>query len=428
MGALQAIRAARRGQALIELSLSLPLLLLIFFGGLVAGLGVDDKVLGAGAVAAGARVGGELGDGNTNQPSPLTQDAVDFSIATSVAAQASQMPHAHSFELYIFPGASGAFNRGLHFDHWSLVGSPLRPVRDPSQQTYALAERAPAPPGGTPNYVGVYLAWTYDPPAAGYASKINMDDLSVHPVPQPPPAPPGAPGHAIPRSVSMRGGVTGHFYNMIPNKAPAQEGLFDDPADPRVTEYWTQSFSQVDFDPPAEANLGGCPQNITAQTRPFTNLNPSNCSTVVAQGMHGGRLWQAGQFAPGSTDSRPFPVTFEAAFTGTLHVTQHGFYDLHIYSDDGFILGMGGGASYYDGADSPRIFHNPPPRGTTYLNALPILDCWNDGSSPAQRTFRVSFPTDNVDYPFEIDYSEIRDADLTLVFGSSLGDPIPAGN
>ena len=412
---LARIRACRRGQAMVELALVLPLLLTVFIGGLVAGLAVDNKVIGAGAVAAGARVAGQLGDG-TASPHATNQAWVDNAIVTAVLTQARSMPHASRIEIVIFPGSSGVLNLNGHHDRWYVDPDTGRPTPAPGEQTYPLSERAPQRDmQRDPNFIGVYMKWRYDPPAAGYATRIDMDELSIAPVLTPPPTPPPAPGHAIPRALSMPGGVTGHFYN----KVSATDSRFDNPN--RVTEYWTQNFSQLDFNPPAEANLG-CSQNINVRTRPFTNLNPGNCTTVIAEGTHNGIHYRAGEFPPGSNDWTQFPVTFQAAFTGTLHVTRAGSYNMHIYSDDGFILGIGNGAS----SDAGRFWQNPPPGGT-YLSNLPVLECWNDASSPAQRSFNIYFPTPDADYPFEIDYTETFAQDISLVFGSELADPIQGG-
>jgi RHS repeat-associated protein len=95
---------------------------------------------------------------------------------------------------------------------------------------------------------------------------------------------------------------------------------------------------------------------------------------------------------------------------------------LHVYSDDGWILGVGrsGGAqpSYVRG---DRV--NAP--SVTPLRGFKVLGADNQPSSPTLSTVTVHFPQPGV-YPVELDYTECCGGDLTFVLGTDTTTPTPA--
>jgi hypothetical protein len=112
------------------------------------------------------------------------------------------------------------------------------------------------------------------------------------------------------------GTLQGAFY-----QNPNNSGSFDlTPGNSSGLLAFTQSFSSVDFNPPASASIlcsngtGG----VNETTRPFTDIVPNpdgTCAQVVAQG----NGYQAGS-TPGCSPSPGTLCAFEAVFTGSLSV------------------------------------------------------------------------------------------------------------
>lgn len=71
------LRDTRRGQAMVEMAMLLPVLLLLFLGAWTASNLIDDNDAAAQATRAGARLAAELGNGSA---SGLTQTQVDTDI------------------------------------------------------------------------------------------------------------------------------------------------------------------------------------------------------------------------------------------------------------------------------------------------------------------------------------------------------------
>jgi RHS repeat-associated protein/uncharacterized repeat protein (TIGR01451 family) len=175
---------------------------------------------------------------------------------------------------------------------------------------------------------------------------------------------------------------------------------------------WTQSFPTIDFNPPA----GSIPDNITGvnvDTRPFTDVTTNTVGdftgTIVAEG---GDSLQAGV---GSL------YGFDAAFTATMVVAQAGDMTFNFYDDDGFILGIGGGATPVSGT----LVNQPI---ATAVDGYPVMGAYNDPTSPAGHQVTVDFPSAGV-YPYEVDYSECCGGQLALTMATSNGEGVPpAGN
>src|SRR5205807_6965278 len=72
-------RRRQRGQALVELAISVPVLLWLLLGSFDASVLVSDKVIAGYATRQGARLAAEIGGSETNNP-PATQTSIDQNV------------------------------------------------------------------------------------------------------------------------------------------------------------------------------------------------------------------------------------------------------------------------------------------------------------------------------------------------------------
>jgi len=194
-------------------------------------------------------------------------------------------------------------------------------------------------------------------------------------------------------------------------------GVFNIPS--TQSAVFSQSFPTVDFNPPA----GTIPFNITGvgvNTRPFTDIttdvNGNFTGSVAAQGPDAqGSLHQAGV---GDL------FTFNAVFTGTYKVATAGNVTFNFFSDDGFIFGVGGGASRVSG---PMV--NAPASGLTPFQGYPVMGSFNQPTSPVANSITVNFPSAG-SYAYEVDYSECCGGQVSLTMATSTSGHgvAPAGN
>src|SRR5580698_10109344 len=77
------LRDTKRGQAMVEMALLLPVLMLLFLGSWTAANLIDDNNASGQATRAGARLGAELGNGSALG---LTQNQIDTDILDQVHA------------------------------------------------------------------------------------------------------------------------------------------------------------------------------------------------------------------------------------------------------------------------------------------------------------------------------------------------------
>jgi RHS repeat-associated protein len=94
---------------------------------------------------------------------------------------------------------------------------------------------------------------------------------------------------------------------------------------------------------------------------------------------------------------------FSAVFTGNFVVAQAGNYTINVFSQDGFIFGVGNGATSVSGVNI-----NPPANGITVFSQppnvpIPVMSANNGPSSGASTPIVVAFPTAG-SYPYEFDY------------------------
>ncbi|MBV9181153.1 MAG: Ig-like domain-containing protein, partial [Acidobacteria bacterium] len=202
------------------------------------------------------------------------------------------------------------------------------------------------------------------------------------------------------------GTILGRFF------VSGNSGQFNTP--PTATPAFTEYFPTIDFNPPA-GTVPGTPSSINVNTRPFTDvttdINGNFTGSIVAQG-------NGYQAAVGPM------FTFQAVFTGLLTIKTAGNKTINFYSDDGFIVGIGGGATRVSG---PMV--NVPSSGTTPFYGLTVMGAYNTNTVPVANAVVVNFPTPGT-YPYEVDYSECCGGQdvLTMAVGgtSSSGVP-PAG-
>lgn len=186
-------------------------------------------------------------------------------------------------------------------------------------------------------------------------------------------------------------------------------GGFNTP--PTATPAFTQEFPTIDFNPPA-GTIPGNNSGIGVNTRPFidvtTDLNGNFTGSIIAQG----NGVQAGLNTL---------FTFQAVFTSTFTVASAGDVVLSFFSDDGFILGVGGGATRGSG---PLL--NVPPSGLTAFENLPVMGAFNSATAPVGNTIVVHFPAAGT-YPYELDYTECCGGQevLTMTVGQTNSKGVP---
>jgi YD repeat-containing protein len=190
---------------------------------------------------------------------------------------------------------------------------------------------------------------------------------------------------------------------------------------PDQTPVFTQSFPQIDFDPPP-GTVPGNTSGVDYNTRPFTDVLTDGTGayrgTLIAQGTDGqGQHYQAGV---GALDA------MQVVFTGDFLVAQAGdlTFTLNLYTDDGFLIGVGNGASPGGG-----IAVNLPPSGVTPFEQLPLMGGFNSASYPARYvSLTVHFPGPG-SYPYELDYFECCSGGLSITMTAtptgSGSQPIP---
>jgi uncharacterized repeat protein (TIGR01451 family) len=187
--------------------------------------------------------------------------------------------------------------------------------------------------------------------------------------------------------------VTGNFYAV-----PSSASTFV--AQPGDTPAFGQSFPTLDFNPPAGV-VPDTPAGVDPTTRPFTDVTTDEAGvadgTIVAQG----NGIQAG-VGPLSQ--------FDAAFTADFVVAKPGDVTFNIIADDGFLLGVGGGASRVNGT-----YENPPASNQSPFQGYQLVAAYNQsgGSGPSTYPVTVHFPQAGT-YPYELDYFECCGGGLSL--------------
>jgi RHS repeat-associated protein len=200
--------------------------------------------------------------------------------------------------------------------------------------------------------------------------------------------------------------VTGRFYQASPDA----DGFTATPADQPV---FAQEFPNIAFNPP-ELSVPGNQTGVGPAARPFTDV------TVGVDGRaNGGTL-------PAEGNARQAGVgelqAFNAVFIGSFVARQAGEVTVSVIADDGFILGVGGGASRVSGP-----LDDPPGSGTTPFERLAVMGAHNDpsaGPSTYPVTFTVPGPGT---YPYELDYFACCSGGMSLVLVTTGAKDTPGG-
>jgi RHS repeat-associated protein len=188
--------------------------------------------------------------------------------------------------------------------------------------------------------------------------------------------------------------VTGNFF-----AEPAGTSTFV--AKPGDAPAFSQTFPDIAFDPP-QGLLPIPPGAPNPATVPFTDV------VTDAGGAYAGTLPAAANgYQAGANTGAGDLTAFDAALSGKLTVAQPGYLTLGVISADGFLFGVGGGASAFSGA-----LQGAPASGRTSFAGYPLVAASNscipatvDGSAAAPGDFPVTIhlPAAGT-YPYEIDY------------------------
>ena len=169
-------------------------------------------------------------------------------------------------------------------------------------------------------------------------------------------------------------------------------------ATPQQTPAFVQAFPTINFNPP-QGTVPGAPPNVDVVSRPFTDvttdLNGNYTGSIVAEG-------------DGLQAGVNTLFDFNAVFTGTFIAAQAGDVSFRFFSDDGFIFGVGNGATRVSGAAT-----GIPPSGLSPFENLPVMGAFNVPTPPVGNVVTVHFPAAGA-YPYEVDYSECCAGALVL--------------
>jgi Flp pilus assembly protein TadG len=164
-------RRRQRGQALVELAISVPVLLWLLLGAFDASVMVSDKVIAGYATRQGARLAAEIGGLETNPG--LTTMQIDNNIVQNVLAVADAMNYStlQEIDIYAPRAASGVFNPGT--DLYSKFNGNGTFV----SSNFPISSREQIPPNETS--IGVRLLWVYRPPTGFATFTIVLNEFTV---------------------------------------------------------------------------------------------------------------------------------------------------------------------------------------------------------------------------------------------------------
>jgi Flp pilus assembly protein TadG len=164
-------RRRQRGQALVELAISVPVLLWLLLGSFDSSVMVSDKVIAGYATRQGARLAAEIGGIETNPT--LTTTQVDNNIIQNVLAVASAMNYSSLQEIDIYAprAANGVFNPGTDlYSKYTGSGTFV-------SSNFPISLREQITPNETS--IGVRLTWIYRPPTGFATFTILLNEFTV---------------------------------------------------------------------------------------------------------------------------------------------------------------------------------------------------------------------------------------------------------
>jgi len=194
---------------------------------------------------------------------------------------------------------------------------------------------------------------------------------------------------------------------------PADSGAFD-PTVLATSPEFTQQFPVIGFNPPASAMSCSNATGVDPFSRPIGDVVPNpdgTCSVVPAMG----NGLQAGTGTLAS---------FQAVFTADLNVSSAGQITLTVFSDDGFVLGIGAQGSNQPTRISGSPMVNPPANSS--VKGYAVLGALNQSTAPNPNDITVNFPAAGT-YPIELDYAECcgGTVSITLAFAGTIIPPAP---
>ena len=162
----------KRGQSLVELAITIPVMSILLLGGFDATMLVWDKLVAGYAVRQGVRLASELGGRQTNPTA--TQAGIDQKIVRNVLAVTKTWGYGTLLELDIY-GATrtdGVMQGSDYQDQFDGNGNPLAG----GLQTLTLERRYQTPPDETA--IGVRLVWRFTVPAGSFGN-MTFTEYSV---------------------------------------------------------------------------------------------------------------------------------------------------------------------------------------------------------------------------------------------------------
>jgi Flp pilus assembly protein TadG len=174
---------ARKGQALVEMALLLPVLMLLFLGSWTASNLIDDNNAALQATRAGARLAAELGNGGSTG---ATQAQLDRDILDQVYPIVSpQLTNAKVTEIDIYqpsgcigttpfasgtcPPNNGAYTAGELIDTYTVSGGVV--AGSCGTCTFTLANRSQVHPSEAE--IAVRLKFTYTSPTLSFFTQTD---------------------------------------------------------------------------------------------------------------------------------------------------------------------------------------------------------------------------------------------------------------
>src|ERR1700682_914391 len=161
-----------RGQSLIELAITIPVMSILLLGGFDTTMLIWDKLAAGYAVRQGVRLASELGGRQTTPTA--TQAAIDKKIVRNVLAITKTWGYGTLLELDIY-GATrtdGAMQASDYQDQFDGSGNPL----NGGLQTVTLKHRYQTPPDETA--IGIRLVWSFTVPAGTFGN-MTFTEFSV---------------------------------------------------------------------------------------------------------------------------------------------------------------------------------------------------------------------------------------------------------
>jgi Flp pilus assembly protein TadG len=166
------MRQRKQGQAIVELAIVTPVIILLLFGGFNVGAMISDKIMASSACRAGARLA--VGIGGAQRADAQTGTAqVDAAIVHNVLVAAGAMNFASVTRIVIYEPTrlDGVYTVGDSADIYDGNGVAIGPA------TYPLTARIQAPPDQT--LVGCEVDWTYTPPMGASLMNMNLNEYAV---------------------------------------------------------------------------------------------------------------------------------------------------------------------------------------------------------------------------------------------------------